>query len=69
MFFFTYIIFIAFVKSDRPNQFRGLSVKYARGAMPVIKMLDEDRRVVETLSIEKWDTDTVEDFLHERLRK
>ena len=59
----------AFVKSDRPAQFPGLEVKYARGADPVLKLLNEDKEVVETLSIEKWNTDSVEEFLSERLRK
>ena len=66
VFFFSFSL--AFVKSDVPKQFPGLTVKYARGANPVIKLLDEDRRTVETLSIDKWNTDTVEDFLRERLR-
>jgi len=51
------------------NQFPGLTVKYIRGADPVLKLLDENKQVVETLSIEKWNTDSVEEFLSERLRK
>ncbi len=62
-------MFPAFVKSDRPNQFPGLSVKYKKGADPVIKLLNDKREVLETLSIEKWNTDSVEEFLNERLRK
>jgi hypothetical protein len=58
----------AFVKSDRPKQFAGLSVRYMRGANPSIKLLDENRSVVETLNIEKWNTDSVEEFLKERLQ-
>lgn len=61
--------FSAFVKSDRPNQFPGLKVRYMRGADPIIKLLDEERNIQETLGIEKWDTDTVEEFLSQRLRK
>jgi hypothetical protein len=57
------------VKSDRPNQFPGLSVKYVRGADPVIKLLNERKEVVDTLSIEKWNTDSMEEFFSERLRK
>jgi len=57
------------VKSDRPQQFPGLTVRYMRGADPVIKLMNERRDVVETLSIEKWNTDSVEEFLNERLRK
>lgn len=58
----------AFVKSDRPNQFPGLTIRYIRGADPMIKLLDESKNVVETLGIEKWDTDTVEAFFKERLK-
>jgi hypothetical protein len=59
----------AFVKSDLPKQFPGLSIKYVRGADPFIKLLNQKREVVETLSIEKWNTDSVEEFFNERLRK
>jgi len=31
--------------------------------MPQIKLIDGDDEVVETLSITKWDTDTIEEFL------
>ncbi|CAH1271253.1 SELENOF [Branchiostoma lanceolatum] len=59
----------SFVKSDRPKQFPGLKVKYVRGADPILKMLDHKDQVVETLSIEKWNTDNVEEFLSEKLQK
>lgn len=59
----------AFVKSDRPNQFPGLTVRYVRGADPIIKLLDDSKTVVETLGIDKWDTDAVEAFFNERLKK
>ena len=59
----------AFVKSDRPKQFPGLRIKYVKGSDPVIRLLNEDRKVMDTLSIEKWNTDSVEEFLNERLRK
>lgn len=57
------------MKSDRPSQFEGLKVRYMRGMDPVIKLLNDKREVVETLSIQKWDTDAVEEFFVERLRK
>ncbi|KAF4519560.1 hypothetical protein B566_EDAN004764 [Ephemera danica] len=38
----------AFIKSDRPNKFRNLQIRYV-------------------LAIEKWDTDTVEEFLKTHL--
>jgi len=57
------------VKSDRPQQFPGLEIKYVRGADPEIRLLDENRNVAETLGIEKWNTDSVEQFFSERLKK
>jgi hypothetical protein len=33
------------------------------GQMPQIKLLEKDGSVAETLSITKWDTDTIEEFL------
>lgn len=58
----------AFVKSDRPQQFPGLEIKYVRGADPEIYLLDENRDVKETLGIEKWNTDSMEQFFRERLQ-
>jgi len=59
----------AFVKGDKPSQFSGLSIKYVRGADPIIKLMDEDFHVQQTFGIEKWDTDTIEAFLQSRLTK
>jgi len=59
----------AFVKSDLPKGFPGLEIKYAAGADPIIKLLDDSREVMETLSIDKWNTDAVVEFLTERLQK
>jgi len=53
----------AFVKSDRPKAFPNLVVKYVRGADPVIKLQDEAGSVMETLAIDRWNTDSVEEFL------
>lgn len=44
--------------------FPNLTVKYVRGADPVIKLMDEDGDVMETLAIDKWNTDSVEEFLN-----
>jgi hypothetical protein len=44
-----------------------LTVRYVRGADPIIKLLDESKNVVETLGIDKWKTDSVEAFFDERL--
>ncbi|CAG5119852.1 unnamed protein product, partial [Candidula unifasciata] len=59
---------LTFVKSDRVNQFPGLTVRYVRGADPSIKLLDENHNVVETLGIDKWNTDSVEEFFQEHLQ-
>lgn len=53
----------AFIKSERTKRYPGLTIKYVRGADPIIKLLDEEEDVVETLAIDKWNTDSVEEFL------
>lgn len=58
----------AFVQSDRVDQFPNLSVKYVRGLDPVIHLLNDQHETAETLSIEKWNTDSVEEFLREHLK-
>lgn len=57
----------AFMKSSKPKHFQGLTLKHIPGAEPIIKLLDENDVVQEKLSIQKWDTDTIEEFLKERL--
>ena len=37
----------AFIKSDRTERYPGLTIKYVRGADPVIKLLD-DEEVINT---------------------
>ena len=54
----------AFIKSDRVKRYPGLTIKYVRGKDPIIKLLDEDDDVVEELAIDKWNTDSVEEFLN-----
>ena len=61
------IIFPAFVKSDRPGKFRYLDVRYKGGQLPQIVLLDKDGSVADTLSITKWDTDTIVEFLSTHL--
>jgi len=60
---------VAFVKGDYPFTFPGLEVRYVRGSDPFIKLLNDQRDVMETLSIDKWDTDAIVEFLTERLEK
>ena len=57
----------AFVRGDRADQFPGLTVKYARGADPVIRLLNENFEVQETLGVDKWNTDSLEEFFQEHL--
>lgn len=38
-----------------------------RGAPPRLQLIDEDDAVAEELNIEAWDTDTIEEFVNERL--
>lgn len=59
----------AFVKSDRPAKFPNLQIKYVRGLDPIIKLLDKDGIVKDTVAIEKWNTDSVEEFLNTHLDK
>lgn len=57
----------AFIKSDRPAKFPNLTIKYVRGLDPVVKLMDKNGNVVETLSISKWNTDTVQEFFETHL--
>lgn len=59
----------AFCESDRPKKFVNLKIKYARGLDPVIRMYDEAGNVAETLSINKWNTDTVQEYFETHLAK
>lgn len=59
----------AFCKSDRPAKFPNLQIKYVRGLDPIIKLMDKDGIVKETVAIEKWNTDSVEEFLKTHLEK
>lgn len=67
--FGTYPQIQAFIKSDRPSKFQNLQIKYLRGLDPQIKLLDKSGNVVETLSITKWNTDTVQEFFETHLEQ
>ncbi|EDO43335.1 predicted protein, partial [Nematostella vectensis] len=58
----------AFVRSDRPDKFPNLRVEFVRGSDPILKLHGDDGGIKEELSIEKWDTDNVEEFLMEKLK-
>ncbi|KAF2984448.1 hypothetical protein EK904_003392 [Melospiza melodia maxima] len=60
---------LSFVRSDKPKLFRGLQIKYVRGSDPVLKLLDDSGNIAEELSILKWNTDSVEEFLSEKLER
>uniref|UniRef100_A0A087YGF7 Selenoprotein F n=1 Tax=Poecilia formosa TaxID=48698 RepID=A0A087YGF7_POEFO len=57
----------AFVRSEMPKMFKGLQIKYVRGSDPILKLLDDNGNIAEELSITKWNTDSVEEFLSEKL--
>jgi len=59
----------AFVRSEKPDNFPNLEIRFIRGADPILKLQDELGEMKEELSIEKWNTDSVEEFLNERLKK
>ncbi|KAK9695936.1 Sep15/SelM redox domain [Popillia japonica] len=59
----------AFIKSDRPSKFPNLQIKYIRGLDPIIKLYDKDGFLKETVAIEKWNTDSVEEFLNTHLEQ
>lgn len=49
--------------------FKGLQIKYVRGSDPVLKLLDNNGNILDELSILKWNTDSVEEFLSEKLER
>jgi len=55
------------VKGEHKDMFSNLKVEWERGAEPQLLLHDDSNEVKETLSIEKWDTDTVTAFLKEKL--
>ncbi|XP_008558704.1 selenoprotein F [Microplitis demolitor] len=57
----------AFIKSDRPNKYKNLEIKYVRGLDPMIKLYDNDNKLEDILDITKWDTDSVDEFLQTHL--
>uniref|UniRef100_A0A3B3WIY7 Selenoprotein F n=1 Tax=Poecilia mexicana TaxID=48701 RepID=A0A3B3WIY7_9TELE len=58
---------VQFVRSEMPKMFKGLQIKYVRGSDPILKLLDDNGNIAEELSITKWNTDSVEEFLSEKL--
>ncbi|VDM25500.1 unnamed protein product [Toxocara canis] len=55
----------AFVKSDMVNQWGShVKVRHVRGTLPTIKLKDVYGETQQTMNIEKWDTDTITEFLN-----
>ncbi|KAI1289867.1 Selenoprotein F [Halotydeus destructor] len=54
-------------RSDKPSLFPNLAIKYVRGAEPVIKLFGDSDDDSEEMSVQKWDDNTIEDFLKEHL--
>lgn len=44
-----------------------LKVRFARGTLPTVLLKSEDGQIQKTLNVEKWDTDTLTDFLNDWL--
>jgi hypothetical protein len=57
----------AFIKSDLPSKYPNLEIKYTRGSDPTLVLFDELDDEVENLGIDKWTTDTVEEYLNQIL--
>ncbi|CAK7302940.1 Selenoprotein F [Vulpes lagopus] len=52
-----------------PNYSEDYKSRYVRGSDPVLKLLDDNGNIAEELSILKWNTDSVEEFLSEKLER
>jgi len=55
----------AFIRSDPTKRFDNFSIKYVNYAEPKLKLLDSNHKVVDVLNIQKWDTDTIEEYLRQ----
>ncbi|KAH0618441.1 hypothetical protein JD844_017649, partial [Phrynosoma platyrhinos] len=58
-----------FLKYVDENWGGSLKFRYVRGSDPVLKLLDDAGNIAEELSILKWNTDSVEEFLSEKLER
>lgn len=57
----------AFIQSDRPSKYPNLRISYVRGKEPTLVLYDDSGAEVESLGIDKWTTDTVEEYLNQIL--
>ena len=59
----------AFVTEEKKeHKYANLVIEYARGASPTLILKDGEGEEVESLSIDKWDTDTIREYLTEHLQ-
>eukprot|EP00045_Choanoeca_perplexa_P022449 m.9591 g.9591 ORF g.9591 m.9591 type:complete len:150 (-) comp9455_c0_seq1:52-501(-) len=56
-----------FIKGRMKGHFKNLKTKHIQAAAPRLKMMNDKGVVMERLNIESWDTDTVTEYLNERL--
>ncbi|CAD5234224.1 unnamed protein product [Bursaphelenchus xylophilus] len=58
----------AFVKTELSQQWGNkLRIRHVRGTLPTTVLKDSEGQPQKTLNIEKWDTDTITDFLNDWL--
>ncbi|KAH7641229.1 salivary selenoprotein precursor-like protein [Dermatophagoides farinae] len=57
----------SFIRGDKSKKYSNLKIKFVRGILPILKLLNEHHDVVDELNIQKWDTDTIEEFLDQHL--
>jgi len=54
----------AFVKTEeKEHRFKNLELKHMQYQNPIIKLFNVEGDLVETLSISKWTTDTIAEYL------
>ncbi|CAG7823455.1 unnamed protein product [Allacma fusca] len=54
----------AFIKSDEPGKHPNLQIKYKGGQLPQIVLYEDEGVIANTMSIQKWDTDTIKEFIN-----
>lgn len=60
--------FLAFVNGDMKNEWGNkLKIKYLSGVLPTIVLKNADGQTQKSFNVEKWDTDTLREFLNDRL--
>ncbi|KAI7686480.1 hypothetical protein SSS_06930 [Sarcoptes scabiei] len=57
----------AFIRGEKPQKYSNLKIKFVRGALPILKLLDDRHNLVDELNIQKWDTDTIDEFLSQHI--